>query len=184
MTRPTIAPTGRAREFSEDEVIVSKTDLKGRITYANNVFIRVSGFSEDELLGAPHNIIRHPDMPGCVFRFLWETIAQGKEVFAYVINLAKDGGHYWVFAHVTPSYDRNGDITGYHSSRRVPYPDALPRVKALYETLLAEERKHANRSQAVDASYALLGSLLANTGLPYDEWVFGLSAHTRLEAEV
>jgi PAS domain S-box-containing protein len=92
--RPTVKPTGRERTFREDEVIVSKTDLKSIITHANLVFVRVAGYSEQELLGQPHNPIRHPDLPRCVFKLLWDTISKGNEIFAYVINLCSDGEHY------------------------------------------------------------------------------------------
>jgi PAS domain S-box-containing protein len=95
--------TGVERTFVENEIIVSKTDLKGRITYANDVFIKLAGFTETELLGQPHSIIRHPEMPRCVFKLLWDTIAEGGEIFAYVVNRSKNGDHYWVFAHVTPT---------------------------------------------------------------------------------
>lgn len=94
--RPT--PTGVERRFGEDELIVTKTDLKGRITYCNEVFVRMSGYTEQECLGEPHNIIRHPDMPRCVFKLLWDTIQGGQEIFAYVLNLSKNGDHYWVLA--------------------------------------------------------------------------------------
>lgn len=77
-----ITPTGRAVSFDENEFIVSKTDMRGRITYCNDVFVRVSGYSEAELLNAPHSLIRHPDMPRCVFKFLWDRISAGHEVFA------------------------------------------------------------------------------------------------------
>jgi PAS domain S-box-containing protein len=85
------------KTFREDEIIVSKTDLKGLITYANKTFLDISGFTEEELLGQPHNIIRHPDMPQCVFKLLWKTVAKGDEIFAYVKNMCKNGDHYWVF---------------------------------------------------------------------------------------
>lgn len=111
--------TGVERYFDEEEVIVSKTDVKGIITYANRVFLRVAGYDEEGLLGRPHNIIRHPDMPRCVFKLLWDKLEQQEEVFAYVVNLAKNGDHYWVFAHVTPSIDRRSRVVGYHSNRRV-----------------------------------------------------------------
>src|SRR5208282_4348758 len=115
MTHP--QPTGIERFFEEEEIIVSKTDLKGLITYANRVFVQISGYSEEELLGQPHSIIRHPSMPGSVFRLLWETIASGQEIFAYVNNMSKNGDHYWVFAHVTPTFGAAGEIVGYHSNR-------------------------------------------------------------------
>jgi len=89
MSAVAIAPTGMERRFEEDEIIVSKTDLKGRITYANQVFLRVAGYSEKEVLGQPHNLIRHPDMPRCVFKLLWDTLEAKREIFAYVLNMAK-----------------------------------------------------------------------------------------------
>ena len=82
MARIEVAPSGRESPFGEDEIIVSKTDLKGRITYANDVFLRVSAYSLNEVVGAPHSIIRHPEMPRCVFKLFWDTIAAGKEIFA------------------------------------------------------------------------------------------------------
>ena len=106
--RPSVRPTGIERFFEEDEIIVSKTDPKGVITYANRVFLRIAQYEEEEILGAAHNIIRHPDMPQCIFDLLWKTIASGQEIFAYVKNMAKNGDHYWVFAHVTPTFDSAG----------------------------------------------------------------------------
>lgn len=182
MSRSPITPTGREVSFDRDEIIVSKTDLRGIITYANDVFQRVSGYSEAELLGQPHNLIRHPDMPGCVFRLLWETVQAQQEIFAYVDNLARDGSHYWVFAHVTPSFDVRGQHVGYHSNRRVPFPDALDKVRPLYAELLAIERRHRDRRDAVAASYAHLQGLLQSAGLSYGEFVFSLSSSTQLSA--
>lgn len=177
-----IVPTGREVTFRDDEIIVSKTDLKGTITYANDVFVRVSGYDERELLGSPHSLIRHPDMPRCVFKLLWDTIQRGDEIFAYVNNLAKTGDHYWVFAHVTPSHDGHGRVVGYHSNRRVPYPDALSKVKTLYARLRDEERKHGDSMAGMNAAGAVLAETLAQQGQDYAEFVFQLSAHTRLAA--
>jgi len=92
-TRP--QPTLQEKVLGEDDFIVSKTDLKGLITYGNRTFIQMSGYSEAELLGAPHNILRHPDMPRVVFKLLWDTIQAQQEICAYVKNLAKDGSFYW-----------------------------------------------------------------------------------------
>lgn len=177
-----IVPSGREIHFGDEEIIVSKTDLKGHITYANDVFMKVSGYSEAELLGKPHNLIRHPEMPACVFQLLWDTIKHRQEIFAYVINMAKDGGHYWVFAHVTPSYDMSGRHIGYHSNRRVPYPDALPAVKSLYAQLCAVEGGYTSKKQAIQASTQVLLDLLAQQGKSYGEFVFGLSRFTALGA--
>jgi len=180
----TLTPTGEEIRFRDDEFIVSKTDTRGIITYANDVFMRVSGYREEELLNQPHNLIRHPDMPGCVFKLAWDTLKSGQEIFAYVINLAKNGGHYWVFAHMTPSFDASGECVGYHSNRRVPAADALPKVRKLYARLLAEEQRHKERSKAVNASYNQLLDLLSNQGVDYRTFVFGLSSTTQLEAAV
>jgi PAS domain S-box-containing protein len=177
-----IIPSGRETHFAEDEIIVSKTDLRGVITYANEVFLRVAGYTEAELLGKPHNIVRHPEMPRCVFKLLWDTVQAGNEIFAYVLNLAKNGDHYWVFAHVTPSYDLKGQTVGYHSNRRVPYPDALAKVKSLYAQLLATEKKAVNPNAGMEASYAVLVDLLKKQNMDYSEFVFSLSESTRLEA--
>jgi PAS domain S-box-containing protein len=178
-------PTSRAahrREvhFADDEIIVSKTNLKGIITYANDVFLRVAGYTEDEILGEPHNVIRHPDVPRCVFKLLWDTLKSGNEIFAYVLNQARNGDHYWVFAHVTPSFDLDGKPTGYHSNRRVPHADALAAVKALYAQLRQEEQRHAEPAKALDAGMQMVLGLLDKNSITYDEFVFSLSKHTQL----
>ena len=182
MARSDIIPNGREVTFETDEVIVSKTDRRGVIVYANDVFQRVSGYAEAELLGQPHNLIRHPDMPACVFKLLWETLEKGEEIFAYVNNLARDGRNYWVFAHVTPSYDQAGNIVGYHSNRRVPHADALAKVKPLYADLLEAERRAGERRAGLAASTVLLERKLAAADLTYGEFVFSLSAQTCLAA--
>ncbi len=166
--------TGVVRTFRPDEIIVSKTDLKGRIIYANEVFQQVSGFTEGELLGQPHSIIRHPRMPRCVFKLLWNTIESGKEIFAYVLNRAKDGDEYWVFAHVTPTFDSSGKIISYHSNRRAPKPEAVEKAAGLYAKLLTEEGRHADRKEGMEASGRMLMDLLGSLGKPYDEFVFSL----------
>ncbi|PYG01163.1 PAS domain S-box-containing protein [Georgenia satyanarayanai] len=167
-------PTGVARTFGEDEIIVSKTDLRGRITYANDVFLRVSAYAEDEVLGQPHSLIRHPETPRGLFHLLWESIQGGDEIFAYINNLAKDGAHYWVLAHVTPTRDTRGTVVGYHSSRRSPAPAAVARVEHLYARMRAAEAGHRRAVDAAAASRAALEELLG--GRPYDELVWELVA--------
>lgn len=168
--------TNVERTFQWDDVIVSKTDLTGKITYANEVFIGISGYSEDELLGAPHSILRHPDMPRCVFKFLWDRIALGHEVFAYVINRAKTGDHYWVFAHVTPCYDRSGAMIGYHSSRRVPKPEAVATLKPLYATLLGIEQRATDRKQGMEEAFNALVKTIGDLGFDsYDRLIMTIS---------
>lgn len=166
--------TGIERRFKDDEIIVSKTDLKGRITYGNDVFIQISGYSEKELMGQPHSILRHPAMPRCVFKLLWDTIEARQEIFAYVVNRAKNGDHYWVYAHVTPDIDHRGEIVGYHSSRRAPDPAAISAIVPIYDALLAEENRHVNGKAALQASTAMLLSTLSNKGVSYDQFVLAL----------
>lgn len=175
MNKERVFLTGVERTFGDDEIIVSKTDTKGRITYANRVFQRVSGYNEAELLGRAHSIVRHPDMPRCVFKFLWDTIAAGQEVFAYVLNRARTGDHYWVFAHVTPTFDEHGRIIAYHSNRRSPDRKAIRAVEPLYRALLDVERPHTNPQAAWKASLPVLVSALQQKKLSYEEFVFTLA---------
>lgn len=159
----------KEKSFSVDDLIVSKTDTKGVITYGNELFIQMSGYTEEELLGAPHNLIRHPDMPRSVFNLLWSTLAQRQEVFAYVKNLAKDGSFYWVLANVTPSYDLDGKVIGYHSVRRKPEKSALDKVVPLYAKML-----EAEKGGGKEAGTALLVDLLNQKGVSYEEFVLSL----------
>ncbi|TWH74625.1 PAS domain S-box-containing protein [Modestobacter roseus] len=172
--RTAVRPTGVERTFAEDELIVSKTDARGVITYANDVFLRVGAYSLDEVIGQPHNLIRHPDMPKAVFKLLWDTLASGNELFAYINNLAADGANYWVLAHVTPSRDAAGRVVGYHSNRRRPAPGGIAAVRPLYEQLLAEERRHPNGRAAVEASSALLGRLVAEQAASYEDFIWSV----------
>jgi PAS domain S-box-containing protein len=174
MTKYAVAPTGVARPFEDEEMIVSKTDLKGRITYANQIFIRISQYTLPELLGAPHSLIRHPDMPRCVFKLLWDTLEAKKEIFAYVLNLAKSGDHYWVFAHVTPSYDNEGRVVGYHSNRRKPDSHQIEAVKGLYGQLLAEEQRHEDRKVGMARATEMLVGLLRDKNVEYEQFVLSI----------
>lgn len=168
-----IRPSGRETFFSASELIVSKTDLKGRVTYANGVFCRIAGYRESELIGQPHSIIRHPDMPRSVFRLLWDTIEDRREIFAYVKNMARNGDHYWVFAHVTPSFDTNGEMIGYHSNRRVPDREVIETaIMPLYAEVLKIERSHVNGKDALQAGYKALTDFVASQKVSYEELIF------------
>jgi PAS domain S-box-containing protein len=170
-----VSLTGVERRFQPDEIIVTKTDPGGRITYGNPTFLKMSSLTEREALGKPHNLIRHPDMPAGVFRLLWQTIQSGNEIFAYVLNRATNGDHYWVFAHVTPTFDARGAITGYHSNRRAPDPAVIAStIQPLYRELTEEERRHSSTGRAIEASTARLNDLLASKGLDYERFVFSL----------
>jgi PAS domain S-box-containing protein len=173
-----VAPTGVERTFDADEIIVTKTDPRGVLTYANDVFLRVSALTEEEAIGQPHSLIRHPEMPRAVFKLLWDTLKNRQELFAYVVNLAADGAHYWVLAHVTPSVDPRGQLVGYHSSRRKPEPAAVQAATELYARLRAEERRHSSSPAALEASWSMLEKVLHDHGQTYDEFVWDLTNRT------
>jgi PAS domain S-box-containing protein len=165
MERPT--PKDVERLVPEDMFIVSKTDPRGVITYANEVFIEVSGYTEEELIGKPHNIIRHPDMPRTAFKLLWDTIKSGREFWGYVKNMAKDGSYYWVFAHVTPTFDSSGNIVGYQSDRRPVMNREL--LKNVIEPLYAKIRS-AEAVGGIPAGMEVLKSALGDKD--YEEFIF------------
>lgn len=104
-------------EVPEAEIIISRTDLKGIITYANHTFCQISGYDDDELIGKPHNIVRHPDMPSAVFKELWESLAKTGKWEGYVKNLRKDNGYYWVYASISGVF-KDGKLVEYKSLRR------------------------------------------------------------------
>ena len=167
--------TGVERHFPADDLIVTKTDLKGRMTYVNRTFLEIAGLTLDQALGAPHSIIRHPAMPRCVFKLLWDTIGAGREIFAYVINRAMNGDHYWVLAHVTPSFGPAGEITGYHSNRRVADPKLVSEViTPLYAELCRIEEAQADRKAGMAAAHAALVAKLQQAGVSYDQFFFSL----------
>lgn len=174
MNKENIKPTGVERILAEDDIIVSKTDATGRITYVNHTLLAISDFTEQELIGQQHNIVRHPEMPRCVFKLVWETIQSGQEMFAYIVNLTKFGDHYWVFAHVTPTFNADGTIIGYHSNRRAPDRRGVQNAQALYKTLLEEEQRYTDRRKGMLAATELLQSVLAEKHKQYDEFVFSL----------
>ena len=157
------------RDLQDNDFIVSKTDKKGRITYVNKIFMDMAEYTEEELLGKPHSIIRHEDMPKAVFRHLWNTIEKKEECFAYVINKTKDNNDYWVFANVTASLDVKGNIIGYYSVRRKPNPKALEVIIPLYKEMI-----RAEKSGGVDASFKILTDLLQEKGVSYDELIISL----------
>ena len=126
--------------FPKGETLVSTTDLKGRITYCNPSFILVSGYQREELLGQPHNMIRHPDMPEEAFRDMWDTIASGKPWTAPVKNRRKDGTFYWVQANVTPLME-NGHPVGYMSVRTEPSREDVIATDALYRAMAREKEQ-------------------------------------------
>ena len=155
--------------FDDRDFIVSKTDTTGKITYGNQLFITISGYDEADLLNKPHNILRHPNMPASIFKYLWTHIRNKEEVFAYVLNKTKQNDFYWVIAHVTPSFDENSSIIGYHSVRRKPKAKALATIAPLYQSMLAAEKRGG-----IAAGEAVLIAKLNQMKVNYDEFIFSL----------
>jgi len=141
--------------LKDNDFIVSKTDTKGYITYCNRIFVEAAGWSRFELIGANHNIIRHPHMPKIAFKILWDLIQAKKEFFGFVKNLRKDGGFYWVFAYITPDVDLNGNIVGYTSFRKKPSRRGIETLEPIYKQLV-----EAEKSGGMVASYELLKEVL------------------------
>ena len=121
--------------YPDGKLIVSRTDVKGFITHVNQAFVDMSGYTREELIGANHNILRHPDMPAIAFKGLWDTVEKGEKWQGFVKNLRKDGTYYWVKATVIPNI-RNGQLLGYTSVRRKPSRSKIRESEALYATLM------------------------------------------------
>lgn len=172
-----IIPTQNEILMREDAFIVTKTDRTGKITYANPIFIEFSGFTEAELLGQQHNIVRHPDMPRSVFNMLWSTVKSGNEFFGYVKNLSKNGSFYWVHATVTPSYavenQNETEIIGFFSVRRKPDQAKLSIIQDLYREMLIAE-KRADRRDAIAAGTEVLNQALQSSEKSYHEFILTL----------
>lgn len=154
-----IEPKKTESKFDIDELFFSTTDLKGIILSGNDVFIRVSKFAKDELLGKPHNIIRHPDMPRAVFKAVWKTIKEGKPFVGYVKNMAKDGSYYWVLACIYPMFDEEGNIKKYLSIRLKPTSEIFKIIPQFYQEILKYEQR-----ESVDAALELLLKKIKDLG--------------------
>ncbi|WP_456382750.1 PAS domain-containing protein [Hydrogenimonas sp.] len=123
-----------------DGVIISETDLNGIITFANRKFIEISGYAKEELLGKPHSIVRHPDMPKAAFKEMWDTIQNGEEWQGLVKNLRKDGRYYWVETYIKPVY-KNGVKTGYIAARHPAKQMDVVAMETTYAKMLEDEKK-------------------------------------------
>lgn len=167
-----VVPTQREIPFSSEELIVSKTDLKGRITYANKTFMRMADFSEEQLIDVQHNIIRHPDMPRGAFFGLWQTLQQQREFFGFVKNMTANGDHYWVFADVRPDY-QDGTVVGYFSVRRPITITMRTTMEGIYRDMLTIEQQ-AGSANAPQASWQWLMQTLANRKTSYERFILDL----------
>ncbi len=138
--------TQRERTFAAQQRLISTTDAKGQITYCNEAFVEISGFSHDELMGAPHNLVRHPDVPAAVFAHMWNTLKQGRPWMGIVKNRSKNGDHYWVNAYVTPVLEKN-QVVGYESVRIKPTAEQVRRAEALYKRINSGKSAIPSRDQ-------------------------------------
>ena len=174
-------PLDKEAPFQLDELFFSVTDLKSRITYANETFIRISGYQKDELLNELHNIIRHPDVPRTIFKVLWDYLLADKPVAAYVKNLAKDGSYYWVMAMVFPCKD------GYLSIRLKPDSTLFPMIRDFYKEILAYEKDQeikTDKRKAMDLTLDHLLNRLKEMGYhSYDEFMWSALGKEMLNRE-
>ncbi|SDR43105.1 methyl-accepting chemotaxis sensory transducer with Pas/Pac sensor [Paraburkholderia fungorum] len=157
--------SGHEYEFPSSHMLVSATDLTGRIQYCNPAFIAVSGFTRDELIGQPHNLIRHPDMPREAFEDMWTTIRDGRPWTALVKNRRKNGDHYWVHANVTPVVEK-GTVVGYLSVRIKPDREAVRDAEALYARMRAGEARGLRLRRGAVVRTGVAGRLQALMRLP------------------
>ena len=167
MTRP--QPIDEEIKLDKKKIIVSKTDPKGYITYANDVFCEVSGYSQEELIGTNHNIVRHPDMPKIAFKLMWDRIKQGANFKAAVKNLAKDGRYYWVITDFEPLYDAHkGTIVEYTAYRMPASKKTIEAIEPIYKQLCEVEMLTNNN---LEASYKKLQDILNEANTTYDDFV-------------
>jgi len=152
--------------FSKKKFIVSKTDTKGNILFINKNFSEISGYTEDEVVGAPHNIMRHPDMPRGIFFLVWNSLLAGREVSGVIKNLAKNGRYYWVIADFSVKRDNRGEIQSFTSFRRAAPNQVIEEIEELYATMLSIEWKHG-----IEGSLSYLESFLEEQGMSYDEFL-------------
>jgi len=152
-----IVPTDIENEVRSIDIIVSKGDEKGDITYANPIFFKLAGYAQGELLFKPHSIIRHPDMPKVIFKLLWDNLKSGKDTYAFVKNLSKDGSFYWVYAHIRVAKNPNGSFRNYVSTRKTMSKKAREIIEPLYTRLLKAEK-----DSGVDSSISLLEEFLTS----------------------
>lgn len=164
--------TNNERTFPPNQKLISNTDLNGNIRHCNDAFISVSGFSKDELIGQPHNIVRHPDMPPLAYKIMWEHLKAGKPWMGLVKNRSKNGDYYWVDAYVTPVTE-NGRVVGYESVRSCPARDDVKRAEKLYDMI--NKGKFTSRSFHIGAANMVLAVMLALAAALYFFGLAGLS---------
>lgn len=170
--------TNTEQTFSGDQRLISVTDAMGNITYCNKEFIKISGYCEAELLGSPHNLVRHPDMPAAVFAVMWEYLKAGKSWMGIVKNRCKNGDYYWVSAYVTPVVER-GKVVGYESVRVKPTREQVIRAQTVYKRIRA-----GNKARPLFNSTAQLLSLLTVPSIALVSLVVSIGALSSAHAQV
>jgi len=151
--------TGTERLFTSS-ILLSTTDTKGRITYANTDFCDIAGFEKEELVSHGHNIVRHPDMPKAAFADLWSTIQEGDSWMGPVKNRCKNGDHYWVNAYVTPIKGEDGKIIEYQSVRTAPTRDIVDRAESTYQQINRGKTPKALKRTNVDMTRYIQGLMI------------------------
>ena len=160
-------PTNHEIQLSTTRYIVSKTDAKGIIEYGNDYFVEISGYSEAELIGQPHSIIRHPDMPKVVFKMMWDRINRAQNIMAVVKNLAKDGSFYWVVTEFEPKVDPiTNEIISHTAFRKAAPRAAVEAMAPIYQKLIEIEK-----NGGMEASEKYLRGYLEEAGMTYDELI-------------
>ncbi|WP_166838860.1 methyl-accepting chemotaxis protein [Rheinheimera pleomorphica] len=161
--------TNTERTFPAEQKLISNTDLNGTIRHCNDAFIAISGFAKDELIGQPHNIVRHPDMPPLAYKIMWEHLKAGKPWMGLVKNRSKNGDYYWVDAYVTPVTE-NGKVVGYESVRSCPSRNDIQRAEKLYAAInngkFKASRFHLHYSTAAFVGALIVAWLLYAQGYP------------------
>ena len=163
-------PKDEEIQLDPKRYIVSKTDAKGIITYGNDYFVEISGYSEAELIGQPHNIVRHPDMPKVVFKLMWDRIQSGQSIMAVVKNMAKDGRYYWVVTEFEHKKDKlTNEVIGYTAFRKAAPKDAVKTMEPIYKKL-----REIEETSGVEAAEQYLLGFLEDKGVSYDEFIDNL----------
>ena len=165
MKHPT--PINNEIKLNPKRYIVSKTDAKGFIEYGNDYFVEISGYSEAELIGKPHSIVRHPDMPKVVFKMMWDRINRAQNIMAVVKNLAKDGSYYWVVTEFEPKVDPiTNEVISHTAFRKAAPQNAIETMTPIYKKLLEIEK-----DAGMEASEKYLRGFLEEKQMTYDEFI-------------
>jgi PAS domain S-box-containing protein len=160
-------PRDNEIKLNTKRYIVSKTDTQGIIEYGNDYFVEISGYSEEELIGRPHSLIRHPDMPKIVFKMMWDRINKAQNIMAVVKNLAKDGSYYWVITEFEPKVDPiTNEIISHTAFRKAAPAKVVEAIAPIYAKLIEIEKE-----DGMEASEKYLRGFLEEKNMSYDEFV-------------